>query len=334
MSSQHRRPDTVRSVTLCSLIAVAAGTFTSGCGGGSSTDHSHGAPATTAVFKGTHPIRVLCTTGQVADMVRRIGGEHVQVEVLMGPGIDPHSYKPVPSDFDKLHAADAVFYNGLHLEGRLGDTLESTARKKLTVAVTHGLEEAGDPRLRQAPEFQGNYDPHVWHDPTLWADCAAYAAEKLAAFDAPQADDYRRNLEAFREEIRALDEFCQSELAQIPARQRVLVTSHDAFWYLGNAYGIEVHGLQGISTADEIDLGKMDEVVELLVSRKIKAAFVESAVAPRTIQALIERCGERGHEIENGGELYADALGPPGTPAETYDGMMRENVRTIVNALR
>lgn len=320
---------------VCCALAVVPLVMLSGCGGGlSKTDHSHDAVASTRRFQGTYPIRVLCTTGQVADMLRHLGGEHIQVDPLMGPGIDPHSYKPVPTDFDKLSAADAIFYNGLHLEGRLGDMFQSTARQKLTVAVTHALEESGDPRLRQAPEFQGNYDPHVWHDPTLWADCATHVAEKLAAFDPPHAADYHRNLAAFREQMRNLHEFCRSQLSEIPAPQRVLVTSHDAFWYLGNAYGIEVHGLQGISTADEIDLGKIDEVVELLVSRRIKAAFVESAVAPRTIQALIERCGERGHEINNGGELYADALGPAGSPAETYDGMMRENVRTIVNALQ
>lgn len=315
------------------IIAAVVAVVGSGCGP-SAGHHARSDPAEPGPFDGTYPIRILCTTGQVADMLRHLGGEHVEVEPLMGPGIDPHSYKPVPSDFDKLNRADAVFYNGLHLEGRLGDTLEKTSRRKLTVAVTHGLAEAGDPRLRQAPEFQGNYDPHVWHDASLWADCAAYATERLVAFDPTYADDYRQNLAELRERLQGLHEFCQTELAEIPAEQRVLVTSHDAFWYLGNAYGLEVHGLQGISTADEIDLGKIDEVVELLVSRRIKAAFVESAVAPRTIQALIERCRERGHEITLGGELYADALGPPDTPAATYEGMMRENVRTIVEALQ
>lgn len=304
-----------------------------GCGS-TAGDHSHRVATPQSTFDGAYPIRILCTTGQVADMLKHLGAEHVQVETLMGPGIDPHSYKPVPSDFDKLNAADAVFYNGLHLEGRLGDTLEKTSRRKPTLAVTRGLEEAGDVRLRQAEEFQGNYDPHVWHDASLWADCAAYVAKWLAEFDPKHADAYEQNLTEFRRKMQKLHDDCKRELAQVPAEQRVLVTSHDAFWYLGNAYGMEVHGLQGISTADEIDLGKIDEVVQLLVGRRIKAAFVESAVAPRTIEALIERCRERGHEIKNGGELYADALGPSGGPAATYEGMMRENVRTIVQALR
>jgi manganese/zinc/iron transport system substrate-binding protein len=285
-------------------------------------------------FAGKHPIRVLCTTGQVADLVRQLGGEHVQVETLMGPGIDPHSYKALPSDMDKLSQSDAVFYNGLHLEGRLGDTLERFSHQKPTIAITQGLVEAKDSRLRMAPEFQGNYDPHVWHDPSLWADCAAYVAGKLATFDPPHADDYRQNLADLRKQLNELHAFCRQELATIPKEQRVLVTSHDAFWYLGNAYGMEVHGLQGISTADEIDLGKIDQIVHLLVDRQIQAAFIESAVAPRTIRAVIEQCRERGHAVENGGELFADALGPPGTSAETYDGMMRANVRTIVEALR
>jgi manganese/zinc/iron transport system substrate-binding protein len=323
------RPLSVPALILCGVAALGL----AGCSGAAG-DHSHASRADRRTFAGDYPIEVLCTTGQVADLVRHLGSGHVRIEALMGPGIDPHSYKALPSDMDKLSRADIVFYNGLHLEGRLGDTLERIARQKPTLAVTEGLVEAKDPRLRMAPEFQGNYDPHVWHDPSLWADCAEYMVERLATFDPTHADEYRQNLAGLRQRFEKLGAFCRQELATIPAEQRVLVTSHDAFWYLGSAYDMEVHGLQGISTADEIDLGKMAEVVNLLVERKIKAAFIESAVAHRTIESLIELCRERGHEVANGGELYADALGPPGSSAETYEGMMRANVSTIVQALR
>jgi manganese/zinc/iron transport system substrate-binding protein len=306
-----------------------------GCGGSPAAEHGHETAGGSAHrFAGEYPIRVVCTTGQVAEMITRIGGDRVKVEALMGPGVDPHLYSPVASDTRRLSAADAAFYNGLHLEGRMAQTFALMARSKAIYAVTAGLETRKDKRLREAPEFQNLYDPHVWHDPLLWADCVTDSAKMLAEFDPRNADKYRENAEAYRAELTELDKFCRAEIDKIPTARRVLVTAHDAFGYFGKAYGVEVFGLKGISTEEEKDLRHQEELQAMIIERKIPAVFVESAVAPKTIEALVEPCRAAGWDLKIGGNLYADALGPAGSPDETYAGMLRHNVETIVAALK
>jgi manganese/zinc/iron transport system substrate-binding protein len=303
---------------------------------GCSTAESHTdftAERPTHVFKGSYPIRVVATTGQVAEMARRVGGDHITVEGLMGPGVDPHLFNPVASDVGKLSSADAIIYNGLHLEGRMAELFVKLARSRMTFAVTEGLQTRKDKRLREPPEFAGLYDPHVWHDPLLWADCVTDVADLLAEYDPPHADDYRKNAEAYRAELADIDKFCREALSKIPKERRVLITAHDAFGYFGKAYDIEVHGLKGISTEEEKDLKHQEEIQEMIIRRKIPAVFVESAVAPRTIASLVEPCRAAGHDLRIGGELYADALGPAGTEDADYAGMIRHNVRTIAEAL-
>lgn len=320
-----------RISTLGWLIALVAAV---GCTSGSAHSDSHAAPEGVGHrFAGEYPIRVVCTTGQVAEIILRIGGDHVAIEALMGPGVDPHLYSPIASDVRKLSAADAIFYNGLHLEGRMAELFVKMARKKATFAVTEGIQERHDKRLREPPEFEGLFDPHVWHDPLLWADCAKDAAEMLAEFDPPHADQYQANAEKYRTELAELDTFCRESLAAIPKDQRVLVTAHDAFGYFGKAYDIEVHGLKGISTEEEKDLHRQEEIQRMIIERKIPAVFVESAVAPKTIEALVEPCRAAGWDLKIGGNLYADALGPAGTDDATYAGMIRHNTRTIAAAL-
>ncbi len=304
-----------------------------GCGAAHTTEHSEASGEVTA-FTGTYPIKVVATTGQVAEMVARIGGEYVRVDALMGPGVDPHLYRPIASDVKKLDQADAIFYNGLHLEGRMADLFVQMARRKATFAVTEGLTTRDDKRLREPPEFAGMYDPHVWHDVALWSDCIGDVAEMLAKFDPTHATNYRENAAAYQTELATLDEFCKTEIAKIPKAQRVLVTAHDAFGYFGKAYGLEVFGLKGVSTEDEIDLSHQEMIQKMLVERKIPAVFVESAIAPRTVQALVEPCRAAGHDLQvPKEELYADALGLAGTDDSTYPGMIRHNVKTIVEAL-
>jgi manganese/zinc/iron transport system substrate-binding protein len=278
-------------------------------------------------------MQVVCTTGPVADMLRQIGGEHVDVTGMMGPGVDPHLYRAVPSDIEKLNTADAIFYNGLHLEGRMTELFERLARRKPTFAVTHDLVESGDPRLRKPPEFEGYYDPHVWHAPLIWADCVQYVTSVLCELDPTHREDYLRNSEAYQQQLRELDQYCRENLSKIPKSQRALVTAHDAFGYFCTAYELDSMPLGGISTEDQVALARMDEVIQFLVDRNVKAVFVESAVAPRIVEALIEPCRKAGHEVHVGGELYADALGPAQSGADTYVGMLRANVDTIVTAL-
>jgi manganese/zinc/iron transport system substrate-binding protein len=316
---------------LCLLLTLSQ--VICGCSS-SHDDHQPAASAQDRVYSGNYPIKIVATTGQVAELASRIGGEYIDVTALMGPGVDPHLYRPIASDINKLDEADAILYNGLHLEGRMTEIFEQLAKRKTTLAVTSGLVARKDKRLRQPPEFADAYDPHVWHDVSMWSDCVQDVAEALGKLDPPHADYYRENAKTYRAELAELDKFCREEISKIPADQRLLVTAHDAFGYFGKAYGLEVLALKGISTDEEIDLAHQEEVQKTLVERKIPAVFVESAVAPRTVQALVEPCRAAGHELHvPKQELYADALGPADTDDSTYAGMIRHNVKTIVDAL-
>jgi manganese/zinc/iron transport system substrate-binding protein len=301
-----------------------------GCG----LDTAANAPTAPKTFSGDHPIRVVTTTGPVTDILRHVGGQHLQVTGLMGPGVDPHLYRAVPSDIERLSAADMIFYNGLHLEGRMADLFEKIAKRKPTFAVTHSLVEAADQRLRTPPEFHGYYDPHVWHHPVMWAECVKYVIGVLSEFDPAHRDDYARNGAAYLAQIANADKYCRDQLSTIPRAERVLVTAHDAFGYFCQAYDLTPMALKGVSTEEEVSIGRMDEVINYLVEHKIKAVFVESAVAPQIINALIVPCREKGHEVKIGGELYADALGKEGSGADNYLGMIKANVDTIVAALK
>jgi manganese/zinc/iron transport system substrate-binding protein len=305
-----------------------------GCHTKTSSDHTPAKQTAHPSFAGTFPIKVVCTTGPVADMLRSVGGEHVKVTALMGPGVDPHLYKAVPSDIEQLSAADAIFYNGLHLEGRMADLFEQLAARKPTFAVTHSLVENKDKRLRTPPEFAGHYDPHVWHDPKMWSECVKYVGDVLSELDPKHRDDYAKNRDAYLKQVDEADRYCHGQLAMIPPEERVLVTAHDAFGYFCTAYGLTSMPLKGVSTEEEVTIGRMDEVIAFLVKHKIKAVFVESATAPQIVKALIEPCRQAGHEVRIGGELYADALGSPESGADNYLGMIKANIDTIVAALK
>jgi len=274
-------------------------------------------------------LQVAATTGIIADLVRNIGGDQVEVTALMGPGVDPHLYKASEGDIGRLSRAQVIFYNGLHLEGRMGDILVKMARTTPTVAVAERV----PPELLLVTE-DGVEDPHIWFDVTLWMEAAAAVLDTLVEVDPAHAEAYQANAEAYRAELEALHTYAKEQVASIPPEQRVLVTAHDAFAYFGRAYDIEVRGLQGISTAAEYGLADLQELVDLLIQRQIKAVFVESSVPRRSIEALVEGAAARGHQVRIGGELYSDALGAEGTPAGTYIGMVRHNVDTIVDALK
>ncbi len=274
-------------------------------------------------------IPVVATTGMVADLARNIGGDRVAVTALMGPGVDPHLFKASEGDIARLQQARIIFYNGLHLEGRMGDILVKMAREKPTVAVAERI-----PEERLLITEDGVEDPHIWFDVSLWMEAAAVVRDSLVQLDPEGASTYRQNAEAYLAELKGLDEWARAELATIPVGRRVLVTAHDAFGYFGRAYDIEVAGLQGISTATEYGLADLQQMIDLLVEREIKAVFIESSVPRSSIEALVEGAAARGHQVSIGGELFSDAMGPEGTPEGTYVGMIRHNVRAIVEALR
>ncbi|MBZ0271978.1 zinc ABC transporter substrate-binding protein [bacterium] len=275
-------------------------------------------------------LKVVATTGMIADIAKRIAGDEANVTALMGPGTDPHLYKAAERDIRLLAAADLVLYNGLHLEGKMGEVLESLARKKAVIAVAESIDES---RLVKPPAFAGNFDPHVWFDVSMWSIAAARIRDALIEAKPAAREDFERRFGEVERSLAQLHEFCRSQLAMIPEDRRVLVTAHDAFGYFGKAYGIEVRGIQGISTEDEAGVGEINSLVDFLVEKKIPAVFVESSVPKKNVEALIEGARSRGAVVKIGGQLFSDAMGAAGTTEGTYEGMVRHNVNTIVEAL-
>ncbi|MGH7162654.1 MAG: metal ABC transporter solute-binding protein, Zn/Mn family [Planctomycetota bacterium] len=275
-------------------------------------------------------VRVLATTGMVADLARVIGGDRVAVDALMGAGVDPHLYKASAGDLDRLRAADLVLCNGCMLEGKMQDQLLKLGRNKPVVAVT---ESVAPERLLEPPELSGHYDPHVWFDVALWSETTAAVAGALAGVDPAHAAEYEERGARYRAELLELHKEVKEAIAAIQKERRVLITSHDAFRYFGRAYDIEVMGLQGISTVSEAGVQDVQRIVETVVSRRVKAIFIETSVSPKNIEAVQVAAREKGHEVKIGGTLYSDAMGDR-PPEDTYVGMVRANVRTLVEALR
>ncbi len=266
----------------------------------------------------------------VADLVRNVGGEHVRVTQLMGAGVDPHLYKATRDDVQTIMQGDIVFYSGLMLEGKMTDTLIKVARNKPVVAVTEKLEPS---QLLEPAEMQGHFDPHVWMDVSAWSLCIDVVADALAEFDAVHAETYRANADAYKQQLDALQRYAVESLESVPQDRRILITSHDAFNYFGRAYGLEVLGVQGLSTESEAGLQRINQLVDLLVDRKVRAVFVESSVPRKNIDSLVEGSRSRGHEVAIGGELYSDAMGPDGSYEGTYIGMLDHNITLVARGL-
>lgn len=274
-------------------------------------------------------LHVVTTTGMIADVVRNVGGNRVDVTSLMGPRVDPHLYKASEGDIGKLNNANIIFYNGLNLEGRMSDILVKLARNKPTIAVSEQTAEDS-----VIDDNQGHPDPHIWFDVSLWMKAAEVVRDGLSQADPANKATYQKNAAAYLLELEQVHAYAKEQLARIPAEQRVLVTAHDAFGYFGRAYDVEVMGLQGISTDAEYGLADVQKLVNILVERKVKAVFVESSIPKRSIEAVVQGARAKGHSVVIGGELFSDSMGEEGTPEGTYIGMIRHNVNTIVEALK
>ena len=275
--------------------------------------------------------QAVATTGMVGDIVANVAGDAAEVTTLLGPGVDPHLYRLTRADLAKLLGGDIVFYNGLLLEGKMTDALVRVASSgKPVIAVT---EQLAEDELIAPPEFKGQFDPHVWMDVSAWIKAAEVVRDRLAAFRPERQDAFAANADRYIAELEALDRYARRVLATVPPAARVLVTAHDAFNYFGRAYGYEVVGIQGISTESEAGLRRIEEVVGLLVERRIGAVFVETTVSERNVRALVEGAAARGHEIQIGGALFSDAMGEPGSYEGSYVGMIDHNVTTIARAL-
>ena len=275
------------------------------------------------------PIRVISTTTIVADLVEQVGGDLVVVESLMADGVDPHSYRATPRDIDRLVRADLIVANGLHLEGKLAELLERIGRKRPFLAVGNAV-----PKDELLSIGNDLFDPHIWFDAKLWSYCPSAVADALSQLDSKAALDYRQRAEKYSKDLLELDKNVKGKFKEIPPQRRVLITAHDAFRYFGRAYGLEVIGVQGTSTESEAGLADMNQLVELVVQRKIPAVFVETSVSDRNVTALIEGAAARGHSVRLGGRLYSDALGPAGGGGDTLERALLSNVDTIIEALR
>ncbi len=274
---------------------------------------------------------ILGTVGMVTDLAREVTGEAGAVRGLIGEGVDPHLYKPTRKDLVRLRQADIILYNGLKLEGRLADILEEMGRNGRSVRALSEAVLAGG-RYRGKGGEEGT-DPHLWMDVGAWRLALKEVVTFLGEADRERADRYRENGRAYTEELDRLDGYAREVLGSIPEEHRILVTAHDAFGYFGRAYGLEVRGIQGLSTESEAGLRDLEELLSEIVERGIPAIFVESSVSDKNVRALVEGARSKGHDLEIGGTLYSDAMGPAGTYRGTYFGMLDHNITTIARAL-
>lgn len=304
------------------LLLLAATPMFAGCG---SSQAANSQDANDGI------LRVVATTGQIGDVARQVGGEHVEVDVLMGPGVDPHLFVASEGDVNRLQRADVIFYNGLFLEAQMASVLRQIGERKPSIAVAEQI----DPELLLPwAAYSDAFDPHVWFDVTLWMRVVEVVRNALIEADAANADAYRANADAYLQKLADLHVYVQQRADELPAERRVLITAHDAFHYFGRAYGFEVRGLQGISTASEAGAADVRDLADFIVERRIPAIFVETSVPVRTIEALQAAVAERGYTVAIGGQLYSDALGDANSDGATYIGMVRHNIDTIVDGLK
>lgn len=295
-----------------------------------SCSQEHAPSANTATPERATPYNVVCTVGMVADITRNVAGDKARVQGIIGTGVDPHLYKPTRNDVVALQNADVIFYAGLMLEGKMSDTLIKVASTKPVFAVT---ELVPAEFVLEPEDFAGHADPHLWMDVMGWMKAVEAVNRSLAGFDPANADYYADNAQRYLKELEALHAYAQSAIASIPEKGRVLITAHDAFNYFGRAYGIEVMGIQGISTESSAGLEDIRRIIQLIVDREIQAVFVESSVPDKNVRALIEGAQAKGKAVIIGGELFSDAMGSAESYEGTYIGMIDHNVTVIARAL-
>ncbi len=277
-------------------------------------------------------LNIVTTTSMITDLVKNIAGDHVNLQGLMGSGVDPHLYKASEGDVSKLANADLIFYNGLHLEGKLVEVFEKMhSQKTKTIAISDALDKS---TLIGSEYFASNYDPHIWFNVTYWKQASQFIINKLSEAVPEQKSVFEANGKAYLNKLNNLKSKITSTIETLPKEKRILVTAHDAFNYFGKAFDFEVVGLQGLSTATEAGVQDVQKLAAFIIEKDVKAIFVESSVPKRTIEALQAAVKSKNHQVTIGGTLYSDALGNEGTAEGTYIGMFKYNVNTIVNALK
>ena len=329
---------TARLTAVSGIALVAA--LVCGCSGSNdpaATNGSSGGTGTVGSASGggnadsAGTLNIVTTTAMVSDIVAAVAGDRATVTGLITGIQDPHMFTSGTNDTKRMLGADAVFYTGLMLEGRMADDFARVGRKgKPVFPVTEGLDRE---KLREPPEFEGHWDPHVWMDVELWSECVGHVAKELGGLDSSSTDDYQARADEYRKQLSELDAYIHKVIATIPKEQRFLVTAHDAFGYFAQAYGIEVKAIQGISTDSQAAISDINSLVDFIVENKVPAIFVESSVSQKNIEAVIEGCGSRGWTLKIGAELFSDAMGTAGSYEGTYIGMMDHNATKIARAL-
>jgi manganese/zinc/iron transport system substrate-binding protein len=307
----------VKQRTTIPIIIILA-LLLAACGGGAETSAAD------------DTLYIVTTIGQIGNAAEIIGGEHVTVNSLMGPGVDPHLYTASESDVSKLTEADVILYNGLFLEAQMANVLKQIGETKTAVAVAEAIPED---KLLASPIYEDEHDPHVWFDVELWSLAVGAVRDTLIESDPDNTADYQANAEAYLAELTELHDYVSEQAARVPEQQRVLITAHDAFNYFGRAYNFEVMGLQGISTASEASAADVQRLADFIVENQIPAIFVESSVPVRTIEAVQAAVNDQGYHTEIGGSLFSDAMGNANTPEGHYIGMVEHNINTIVSSL-
>ncbi|MFD0964532.1 metal ABC transporter solute-binding protein, Zn/Mn family [Pseudofulvibacter geojedonensis] len=277
-------------------------------------------------------LKVVATTSQVTNLLNEVAGDLIELEGLMGAGIDPHLYKASEGDVTKFFNADVIFYNGLHLEGKLDDVFNNMRKQgKKTIAIANAVEKS---KLISSADFSSSYDPHFWFAIANWIKATNYVVEQLSILDAKNAEAYKHNGQEYIAKLKVLQKDLLLQANELVKEKRVLVTAHDAFAYFGDAFDFEVVSLQGLSTATEAGVQDVQKIAQVIIDKNVKAIFIESSVPVRTVEALQAAVKSKGHEVKIGGTLFSDALGNPDTKEGTYTGMYRYNMNTIVNALK
>jgi len=317
--------------SLLLLLLVAASTLI-GCGDRESTaSSSSSSGAARGAGPQKYPYRAVTTVGMVTDIVRQVAGDKATVSGIIGEGVDPHLYKPTRNDVAALMDGDCIFYSGLMLEGKMSDTFVKVATSgKPVYAVTQLIDQKF---LLEPPEFAGHADPHVWMSVPGWMKAVEAVAKSLSEYDPPNASYYDANAQRYLAELKKLDDYARTSIASIPKASRILITAHDAFNYFGREYDIDVRGIQGISTESEAGLQQINGLVNLIVTQKVQAVFTETSVSDKNIRALVDGAAARGVTVKDGGKLFSDAMGAPGTYEGTYIGMIDHNITTITRAL-
>lgn len=277
-------------------------------------------------------LNIVATTTMLKDLAIHLGGEKVDVVGLMGAGIDPHLYKASAGDVTKMQEADLIIYNGLHLEGKMGEIFENLQGKdKEVLAVGEMIDET---KLLPSSDYVDSHDPHIWFNVKLWMDAANIVADKLIEIDGENEEYYENSRNSYLEQLEDLEQYIINRANELNKNKRILITAHDAFSYFGDAYGFEVRGLQGISTATEAGTQDVSKLADYIAEKEIKAIFIESSVPVKNVEALKEAVNSRGFEVNIGGELFSDSIGTPGTEEESFIGTFKHNIDTIVDALK